>query len=207
MLLCTLNSNEGCVYIYRQRHNGVVRFLSHISWLYAPRFILKSSKLTKNKYISSLILREFIRMINKFQGRRGAWSFSHSENETLCAFTSTELISSIGVDIEYITSKPRGSVIAYLENNIDNNIKKPNSDPHAMAIIVISCMESAFKALSFSIKENFSLDLFDVLLITENTCRLRIKLNKNECFIANVNYVLNDRRVVSVCCVRNTDLT
>lgn len=207
MLLCILNSGEGCIYIFRQRHNGVVRLLSHLSWLYAPGFILNSSKLTKNKYTSSLILRAFIGVINKFQRRRGKWSFSHSENETLCAFTATKLIKSIGVDIEYVTSKPRESIITYLGSNIGNNLIKTTLNPHEMAIIVMSCMESAFKALSFSIKEDFSLDLFNVLLITENTCRLRIKLIKNEYFIANVHYVLNDRRVVSVCCVRNTDLT
>ncbi len=207
MLLCILNGGEGCIYIFRQRHNGVVRLLSHLSWLYAPGFILNSSKLTKNKYTSSLILRAFIGVINKFQRRRGKWSFSHSENETLCAFTATKLIKSIGVDIEYVTRKPRESIITYLGNNIGNNLIKTTLNPHEMAIIVMSCMESAFKALSFSIKEDFSLYLFDVLLITENTCRLRIKLIKNEYFIANVHYVLNDRRVVSVCCVRNTDLT
>lgn len=207
MLLCILNDGEGCIYIFRQRHNGVVRLLSHLSWLYAPGFILNSSKLTKNKYTSSLILRAFIGVINKFQRRRGKWSFSHSENETLCAFTATKLIKSIGVDIEYVTSKPRESIITYLGSNIGNNLIKTTLNPDEMAIIVMSCMESAFKALSFSIKEDFSLYLFDVLLITENTCRLRIKLIKNEYFIANVHYVLNDRRVVSVCCVRNTDLT
>lgn len=207
MLLCILNDGEGCIYIFRQRHNGVVRLLSHLSWLYAPGFILNSSKLTKNKYTSSLILRAFIGVINKFQRRRGKWSFSHSENETLCAFTATKLIKSIGVDIEYVTSKPRESIITYLGSNVGNNLIKTTLNPHEMAIIVMSCMESAFKALSFSIKEDFSLYLFDVLLITENTCHLRIKLIKNEYFIANVHYVLNDRRVVSVCCVRNTDLT
>lgn len=207
MLLYKFNLEEGWVYIYRQRHNGVVRFLSYMSFLYAPGFISKSSKLTKNKYVSSLILRFFIRLINCTHRPKGVSSFSHSANETLCSFTSAKSIASIGVDVEYITDKPRKSIITYLDDIINNDMKRISAAPHLMTIIIISCMESAFKAWSFLIKRNFSLDIFDVLLITESLCRLRIKLNENEFLTANVNYILKDRRVVSVCCVRNPALT
>ncbi|WP_274370422.1 hypothetical protein [Morganella morganii] len=168
---------------------------------------MKSSKSIKYRYISSVILRAFIRMMHPLKVRRGVFSFSHSENETLCAFSSSMFIKNIGIDIEYITNKPRKSIIAHFKGSINSHINKTKLSSHLVAIIVISCMESAFKASSFLTKKNFSLDIFDVLLITKNSCRLRIKLNENENLITNVTYTLSNKCVISLCCIKEKMLS